>query len=93
MCCPLESLLTKSNTRQTRNKLKVDLPRFKYVLFKRSFAYRGAITWNALPNELRENSSYDSFKRNLSKSDALLKISFGSSAICKSRDHINFIYY
>jgi len=34
---PLHNLIAKSNTRATRNKFKLNLPTFKYSLFKRSF--------------------------------------------------------
>ena len=71
----LSDLLQKSTRRVTRNALKVDLPTFKYVEYKRSFRYRAAIVWKNLPNDQHELSSYDSFKNNLKKSDILEKIS------------------
>ena len=85
----LSDLLHKSTQRTTRNLLKVDLPSFKYVDYKRLFRYRAAIVWNNLPNDLCELPSYDSFKNALKKLDALDKISFNlTGRVLRSDDFI-----
>ena len=94
MSSPLLRYLLKKNTTQiTRNRFKLDLPRFKYAIFKRSFCYHAAIIWNGLSNQLRESSTYEAFKKALTKSDIIDKISFGCNATGKARDHLNYVYY
>ena len=46
-CSPrLTDLICKNNTRRTRNELKLELPRYKYAIFKKSFSYRAPNVWN-----------------------------------------------
>ena len=61
----LSDLLQKSTRRATRNVLKVDLPTFKYVEYKRSFRYRAAIDWNNLPNDYHLTIALKITSRNL----------------------------
>ena len=78
----LERLITKSQTRTTRNLFKVNI-QFKHVLFKKSFAYRASNTWNNLPNAIREKPSVKGFRNSLNEK-LLEKITFGSSATGRS---------
>ena len=61
---PLLNILIKKSctTRSTRNSLRLDLPSFKYVNYKRSFNYRVANVWNNLPVEIRNKPSFAQFK-------------------------------
>ena len=86
----LQNLLSKSNTRATRNKLKVNHPSFKYSLFKNSFTYRASVIWNNLPNNVRDSTSFNAFKYSLRDINILNKITFGS--IARAPDS-NYIYY
>ena len=90
---PLHNLIVKSNTRSTRNKYKVNLPTFRYSLFKRSFTYRAANVWNNLQNEIREKPSFDTYKKALKDQNVLQRITFGSLATGKAINSTNFIYY
>ena len=58
----LGRLISKSQTRATRNHYKVDVPRFRYAPFKKSFAYRAANIWNNLSNDVRGKGSFKDFK-------------------------------
>ena len=78
----LERLITKSQTRTTRNLFKVNI-QFKHVLFKKSFAYRASNTWNNLPNAIREKPSVKGFRNSLNEK-LLEKITFGSLATGRS---------
>ena len=89
----LSNLIVKSKARRTRNQMKLDQPRFRFVSFKRSFAYRSAIVWNNIPQSTREKESADSFKRALVNSNILNQINFGSNQTGRARDPDNYIYY
>ena len=90
----LTKLITKSRcSRQTRNKFKIDNATFKYVLFKRSFTFRAPKIWNSITNDIRETNSYDCFKRKLTKSEDLHKITFDSSSIYRALDYNDFVYH
>ena len=83
----LERLITKSQTRSTRNLFKVTIPRFKHVLYKKSFAYRASNTWNNLSNAIREKPSVKGFRNSLDE-NLLGKINFGSPATGFSLLHL-----
>ena len=69
----LNNLIQKSSsTRTTRNSMRLDFIKYKYVGYKRSFAYRVAILWNNIPIEIREKTSFNSFKVALKKSLKLI---------------------
>ena len=90
----LKDMITKStSSRTTRNALKLDLPSFRYVDYKRSFRYRGAYIWNNIPTEIREKKSYMAFKNCLKRSDALKKIFFAKYKSGKALDFENYFYY
>ena len=92
-CSPrLTNLICKNNTRRTRNELKLDVLSYKYSIFKKSFSYRAPNVWNNIPNDTRKKS-YDMFKSELTKSDHLHKITFGSCATSRAIDYANYIYY
>ena len=44
------------------SRFDMQLPKPKTNLLKRSFAYRGAAAWNALPNHVRDLKTLNSFK-------------------------------
>ena len=46
---------------------KMCIPRHKNELFKRSLQYSGAIIWNTIPLHIKEASTLQTFKNNLSK--------------------------
>ena len=87
---PLSCLISKSKKRFNRNTLKLELPEYKYVGYKKSFRYRATNVWNLLPVELREKS-YDQFKTNLTEKE-LNQITFGTLATGKALQE-DFIYY
>ena len=94
--CPpvLRNLISKSNaTRVTRNKLRVDIPRSKYVDYKKSFCHRGSVLWNNIPSDIKESLSYETFKSVLSKSVVLDHSNFGISATGTAGDHEIYLYY
>ena len=90
----LDNLITKTtSTRVTRNSLKVDPPKYRYVDYKRSFCYRAAHIWNNIPVCIREKPSYDSFKYALKKSDALKKLIFTKNNVVKGPNYRDYIYF
>ena len=89
----LQKFISKSTTRTTRNKLKINQPLFQSVAFKRSFAYRAAIVWNNITTSIREKSSVDCFKLALSRSNDIGKINFGQNSTARARDPENYLYY
>ena len=86
----LSNLVTKSQSRATRNAYKIDVPPFKYADFKRSFQYRVTIVWNNIPNPIREKNSYECFKNDLKNSNILDKISFNLTG--RALHNIDFVY-
>ena len=52
----LSSLISKSDKRKNRNSFKLELPKYNYVGFKKSFRYRATNVWNVLPIELRQKT-------------------------------------
>lgn len=90
----LDDLITKTtSTRVTRNSLKVDPPKYRYVDYKRSFRYRAAHIWNNIPVCIREKASYDSYKYALKKSDALEKLIFTKNNVVKGPNYRDYIYF
>ena len=87
-----ERLVLKSQTRATRNHYKVDVPRFRYAPFKKSFAYRAANIWNNLSNDVRGKGSFKDFKDSIHE-NMMNKITFGSLATGRSQLNRDFIYY
>ena len=51
------------NLRNTVNKLAIPLPRTE--IFKNSFSYDGVVSWNSLPDHLRQASSLTTFKSSI----------------------------
>ena len=49
----------------TRNSDHLQIPLCRTALAQKSFSYRGACTWNSLPDEVRNCKSVSSFKRKL----------------------------
>ena len=47
----------------TRNSKKIYVPKFRYNFSRSMIKYKGAVVWNALPNELQTVSSLSIFKR------------------------------
>ena len=89
-----DNLITKtSSTRVTRNSLKVDPPKYRYVDYKRSFCYRAAHIWNNITVCIREKPSYNSFKYALKKSDALEKLIFTKNNVVKGPNYRDYIYF
>ena len=90
----LSSYILKANSRlRTRNKLRLNLPSFRYVHYKQSFSYRSAIIWNNIANDIREKPSLNSFKSALLKSNALEQINFGCNATGRALDYVDFVYF
>ena len=51
------------NTRSTEN-MNIYVPRPRKEIFRNSFAYQGGVTWNALPEYVKESPDFESFKYN-----------------------------
>ena len=51
------------NTRSSEN-MNLYVPKYTIEICKRSFAYKGSMLWNDLPDEVKESSSLDAFKSN-----------------------------
>ena len=51
------------NTRSLEN-MNLYVPKYTKEICKRSFAYKGSMLWNDLPDEVKESSSLDAFKSN-----------------------------
>ena len=92
---PLLNILIKKScsTRSTRNSLRLELPSFKYVSYKRSFNFRATNIWNNLPIEIRTKPTFAAFKLALKKSNALDMINFGTNQIGKALCYKDSIYY
>ena len=61
-------------------------------MFKRLFTFRAPKIWNSITNDIRETNSYDCFKRKLTKSEDLHKITFDSSSIYRALNYNDFVY-
>lgn len=88
----LTNLICKRNTRRTRNELKLDMPSYKYSIFKKSFSYRAPKVWNNVPNDTRKKP-YELFKNELTKSEHLHKITFGFSTTGRALDYATYVYF
>ena len=51
------------NTRSSKN-IDLYVPMYAKEICKSSFAYKGSMLWNDLPDEVKESSSLDAFKSN-----------------------------
>ena len=51
------------DTRSSEN-MNLYVPKYTKEICKRSFAYKGSMLWNDLPDEVKESSSLDAFKSN-----------------------------
>ena len=51
------------DTRSSEN-MNLYVPKYTKEICKRSFAYKGSMLWNDLPDEVKESSSLDAFKTN-----------------------------
>ena len=47
------------------SKLSLEIPPARTSLFRNCFAFTGALTWNALPEHIKEQSSVSAFKRKI----------------------------
>ena len=75
-----------------RDSFQFTLPRPRSNIGRSSFKYRAALVWNNLPVDLKKVTSYDSFKKRLSKNSRSLEhMSFNNFSF-KQRDN-NFIYF
>jgi len=52
---------------QLANKFNLYLPRYKTNRLQRSFKYQDAKIWNSIPDHLRQNISFNSYKNKLKK--------------------------
>ena len=83
---------TNQNHHLRNNSLMV-VPNFKHTRYKKSFKYRSATMWNALPSNVKNAKNVNEFKKLLNTSNILDKISFGQSGTSLSRDPEHFLYY
>ncbi len=54
--------LTQSNSVNTRNKDKLDIPLYNSASGQRTFHYRAVSIWNELPNHIKDIDTLDRFK-------------------------------
>ena len=73
-----------------RNSFKLELPRYNYVGYKKSFRYRATNVWNVLPIELRQKT-FNQFNKGLTEKE-LEKITFGTLATGTALQN-DFIHY
>ena len=64
---PLTALFNEPTT--SYNLPRCLVPRFEFL--KKSLAYRGAVVWNLLSNDVRAEDNVNSFKRKVTKSNVL----------------------
>ena len=85
----INSLATKNSNRYNlRKSLNVVLNRPKTELGRRSFVHRSAITWNALPDNLKDSPNSSIFKHNLKQSkQTIMNISGGQLESLRYFDH------
>lgn len=91
----INCLIKKSEAKRSlRDNLKIELPRSRTELGKRSFKRHAAIIWNSLPTVVKRSSSIYSFKNQIKgNSLALDRINFGSTATVNNKDTSTFFYY
>ena len=59
-----DMFVTSSNVHNTRGKLKLNLPNYKYVKYgKDTFSYNGTMLWNMLSDDLKCTENFSDFKR------------------------------
>ena len=69
---PLTELFNKRTPKYNlRQKMCFSLPRPRTEFLKKSLAYRGAILWNFLSNDIRAEDKVNSFKRKVTKGNVL----------------------
>ena len=75
------------NESRTRNKLQLDIKRFKREIGRNSLRYRGCLLWNAIDNSLKEKEDTQEFKNNIKLHiDFMNKFSFKyETCILKTR--------
>ena len=91
----IKFLIKKSETKRSlRDNLKIELPRSRTELGKRSFKHHAAIILNSLPTEMKRSSSMYSFKNRIKENSlALDRIDFGSTVTLSNKDISMFFYY
>ena len=88
----IQSLFKKKDyTRDMRDCIQFMLPRPRLNIGRSSFKYRAALVWNNLPVDLKKVTSYDSFKKRLSKNSKILEtISFNNFSFKQRDNHFNY---
>ena len=88
----IQSLFKKKDyTRDMRDCIQFMLPRPRSNIGRSSFKYRAALVWNNLPVDLKKVTSYDSFKKRLSKNSKILEtISFNNFSFKQRDNHFNY---
>ena len=77
----------------TRNRLKFEVKRFKSEAGRRSFCYRGAMLWNAIPDSLKQITNL-TFKQKLKTELKLINdFNFDKEAIMINNKRENFTYF
>ena len=78
----------------TRNQLKFEVKRFKSEAGRRSFRYRGAMLWNAIPDLLKQITNLTTFKQKLKTELKLINdFNFDKEAIMINNKRENFTYF
>ncbi len=67
------------------NERKLHLPKPNANVLKKSFSYRGAVSWSKLPNEILEETEHLSLNRSNVKLKIAKKEKFSRMFICISR--------
>ena len=88
----LDIMVKKYNTRNTRNSIAFEIPKFKTLNYKHSFVYRAISVWNNLPTLLKQKTSTE-FKNHINKDqNALNNIILSKNFTGKMCDSVYHFY-
>jgi len=92
---PLNDLITKPETTYNfRKSLNVEVHIPRKELGRSSFKHRAALSWNLLPDDIKNCSNLTSFKKKLKKNKSILKsISFSKASCSISNKSFDFKYF
>ena len=92
---PLNDLIVKLiTTYNFRKSLNVEVPRLRTEVGRSFFRHRAALTWNLLPDDIKNCSNLATFKRKIKENKNILKsISFSKASCSISNKSLDFEHF
>ena len=86
-------MFQKEEHSRTRQQLNLKIIRLKMEQGRTSLLYRGPLTWNAIPHEVRCCKNKETFLRKLRMCKVSDKIQYQKEAAIGTNKNIDFLYY